>query len=316
MATKKCLVTGGAGFIGSNLVGALLDKGWEVIAYDNLSTGSTKFLEDFMNDDRFKFIKGDILDAENMCKALDGVDVVFHLAANPDVRLGAKNPKVDLEQGIIGTHRVLEAMRTAGVGEIVFSSSSTVYGEARVIPTPEDYGPLIPISMYGAAKLAAEALISAYAHTFGFRVWIFRFANIIGRHGTHGVIVDFIRKLRANKSELEILGDGRQRKSYLLVDDCVEGMLYGYEKSKESVNIYNLGSGDYVDVITIANIVCEEMGLSDVKYRFTGGDRGWKGDIPVMLLDISKIKKLGWKPKFNSADAVRIATRILLEEGV
>ncbi|MEM2205076.1 MAG: GDP-mannose 4,6-dehydratase, partial [Candidatus Hadarchaeales archaeon] len=217
----------------------------------------------------------------------------------------------DLKQNVLATFNLLEAMRACGVKRIAFSSSSTVYGEARTLPTPEDYGPLLPISLYGASKLAAEGLISAYCHTFGFRAWIFRFANIVGPRQTHGVILDFIQKLRKNPEELEILGDGNQNKSYLWVEDCVEAMLLAVERSTENPAIFNLGNTDRTTVRRVAEIVCEEMGLQP-RFRFTGGRRGWVGDVPEMLLDIAKICSLGWRPRYSSEEAVRRTVRVLL----
>jgi UDP-glucose 4-epimerase len=238
------------------------------------------------------------------------------LAANPDVKLGAEDTRVHLEQNLLATYDLLEAMRKSRVRKIAFTSTSTVYGEATVVPTPEDYGPLLPISLYGASKLACEALISSYCHTFDMQCWIYRFANIVGERGTHGVLVDFIRKLRANPDELEILGSGQQKKSYLEVSDCVEAMLHCVKGSDGQVNVFNIGSEDFVDVTEIADIVACQMGLSGVRYRYTGGidGRGWKGDVKVMLLGIDKIKKLGWKPQMGSAGAIRAAAKALLKE--
>ena len=249
-------------------------------------------------------------------KAVAGNDIVFHLAANPDVKLGAEDTRVHLEQNILATYNLLEAMRRTGVRKIAFTSTSTVYGEAKTIPTPEDYGPLIPISLYGASKLACEALISSYCHTFDMQSWIYRFANIVGERGTHGVIVDFIRKLRENPKELDILGSGRQRKSYLEVRDCTQAMIYCVEHSDEQTNIFNIGSADSVDVTGIADIVVEHMGLSEVIYNYTGGidGRGWRGDVKLMLLSIDKIEGLGWQPKHSSADSINVAVDALLKE--
>jgi len=237
--------------------------------------------------------------------------VVFHLAANPDVRAGAQKPDI-AKKDILATYNLLDAMRKKDVNKIVFSSSSTVYGETPPKPLPENYGPLLPISVYGAAKLAAEGLISSFCHTFDMQSWIFRFANVVGERGTHGVIVDFIRKLRKNPSELEILGDGKQKKNYLYVKDCVDGMLFGFDHAKDQINLFNLGSEGATQVTRIAEMVVEEMGLKDVKFRYTGGKRGWKGDVPKFRFDVSKINKLGWKAKNNSDEAVRKAIKDLL----
>ncbi len=309
----KALVTGGAGFIGSHLIDALLSKGYEVSCIDNFSSGRKEFIEH--NLEKIELYEGDLLRQEDISKAIDGCDIVFHLAANPDVRIGAIDTRTHFDNGILATYNLLEEMRKRGLNKIIFTSSSTVYGEASVIPTPENYGPLIPISLYGAAKLAAEALISSYCHTFDMEAIIYRFANVVGPRSTHGVIYDFIKKLRKNPEELEILGDGKQRKSYLYIDDCIDAMLFGMEKARERVEIFNIGSEDWVEVKEIADIVSEEMGLKP-KYRFTGGigGRGWKGDVKFMRLDISKLKNMGWKPKYGSREAIRLTAKWLIKE--
>ncbi|NYT09446.1 MAG: NAD-dependent epimerase/dehydratase family protein [Methanosarcinales archaeon] len=313
---SSILITGGAGFIGSHLLDRLLAE-HDVTVLDNFSTGRREYLEGYREESNFHLIEADLLESDSLEEALLGKEMVFHLAANPDVRLGASDSRVHLEQNIMATYNLLEAMRAAGVKKIAFTSTSTVYGEAKEVPTPEDYGPLLPISLYGASKLACEALISSYCHTFEMQSWIFRFANIVGERGTHGVLVDFIRKLRDNPGELEILGSGRQSKSYLEVNDCVEAMLQCIKGSKEQVNVFNIGSEDSVDVTQIADIVVRQMGLKDVRYRYTGGldGRGWKGDVRVMLLSLEKIKSLGWRPKGGSAQAIQIAVEALLRAG-
>ena len=312
---RSILVTGGAGFIGSHLVEALLAEN-HVTVLDNFSSGKREFLALHQDNPNFRLIEADLLLPEALEEALTGVDMVFHLAANPDVKLGAQNTRVHLEQNVLATYNLLEAMRRCGVKRIAFTSTSTVYGEATKIPTPEDYGPLLPISLYGASKLACEAQISSYCHTFEMQSWIYRFANIVGERGTHGVLVDFIRKLQENPGELEILGSGKQRKSYLEVRDCVRAMLHCVEHSDEQVNVFNVGSEDSVDVTEIANIVSRQMGLTDVRYRYTGGmdGRGWKGDVIVMQLSIEKIKKLGWTPRGGCAHAILAAVKALLKD--
>ena len=307
------LVTGGAGFIGSHLIDALLEKGNEVKCIDNFSSGRKEFIEQSM-DKGLELIEGDLLNRDDIKKALSGCDTVFHLAANPDVRLGVENTEVHLEQNIIATYNLLEEMRKADVKKIAFTSSSTVYGEAEQIPTPESYGPLIPISLYGASKLAAEGLISAYCYTFDMQSVIYRFANVVGPRSTHGVTYDFIKKLRENSHVLEILGDGSQKKSYLYISDCIDAMLFGMEKSKSKVEIFNIGSEDWVDVKKIADIVSREMGLSP-EYRFTGGvdgGRGWKGDVKIMRLSIDKLKNMGWKPEYGSKESIEMTTKWLI----
>ena len=309
----RVLVTGGAGFIGSHLIDALLEEGFDVVCFDNFSSGKKEFIEH--NLDKIELIEGDLLNREDIKEALRGCEIVFHLAANPDVRVGVVNTKVHFDNNILATYNLLEEMKGAGVKEIVFTSSSTVYGDAEKIPTPENYAPLIPISLYGASKLAAEALICSYCHTFDMEAIIYRFANVVGPRSTHGVIYDFIKKLRKNPNELEILGDGKQRKSYLYIDDCIDAMLFGMQKKEEQVEIFNIGSEDWIEVKEIADIVSEEMGLKP-EYKFTGGinGRGWKGDVKFMRLDISKLKALGWKPKYGSKEAVRMTAKWLIKE--
>jgi len=309
---NKIIVTGGAGFIGSHVVDKLLSRGNEVSVIDNLSSGRMEFIEHNLTNPDFQFIKLDLLETEKVKKTIKGADAVYHLAANPDVRLGAENTGIHLEQNIIATYNVLEAIRENKIKKIVFTSTSTVYGEAALIPTPENYGPLVPISLYGASKLACEALITSYCHTFDMKSWIFRFANIVGERSTHGIIVDFINKLKNNSNELEILGDGQQRKSYLHVSDCVDAILFAVEKSSEMANIFNIGSEDTITSSQIGELVAREMGLKSVKFAYTGGKRGWKGDVPRMLLSIEKLNALGWKPVHDSRSSVVEAIRSTL----
>ena len=313
MKNSKILVTGGAGFIGSNMVETLIDDN-EVIAFDNLSNVDDRYVKQFSDHKNFTFVKGDINDLPEM-RELDEIDAVIHLAANSDVRNGAENPSVDFRNNVEGTFKLLEFMRMREVKQILFASSSTVYGEASVMPTPEDYGPYVPISSYGASKMACEGFITAYSHYYGIKGSIFRFANIVGKNSTHGVIYDFIRKLQKNPKELEILGDGTQRKSYLYVDDCVRSMLYVHDSSK-STDIFNLGNPETTSVSRIADIVVSEMGLEDVKYNYTGGinGRGWKGDVKIAQLDVKKLTSAGWKNKLNSDEAVIQATRETIEQ--
>ena len=308
----RIMVTGGAGFIGSHIVDRLMKEDNEVIVYDNLSSGRFEFIEEHTGNKKFKFIRDDLLNFERLKKEMKDCDIVYHIAANPDVKIGAEDTKVHFEQNVKATYNVLEAMRINDIHDIIFTSTSTVYGEAEVIPTPENYGPLIPISLYGASKLAAESFIMSYVHTFDMRAVIYRFANIVGPRSTHGVIYDFVKKLRKNPNELEILGDGMQTKSYLYVEDCVDAIIFGYENRRADVEIFNIGSEDWINVKKIADIVVEEMNLRNVKYRFTGGKRGWKGDVPRMLLSINKIKSYGWKPRRNSEESVRLTARHII----
>lgn len=316
---SKVLVTGGAGFIGSHLVNCLMGMGCFVRVVDNLSSGSLENVKSWLGDSRFEFVRGDLKDSGVAEKVVDGVEVVFHLAANPEVRVAEVDPSVHFRENLLTTFNVLEAMRkseTAGL--IVFFSSSTVYGEPAVFPTCEDYGPLLPISVYGASKLGCEGLICAYCHTFAVRGLVFRLANVVGGRSGHGVIIDFVHKLQENPKELEILGDGSQSKSYLHVKDCVDAVLHSlrhFLDEKKKVEVYNVGSLDKVDVKRIAEIVGEEMGLEDLEFKFTGGvdgGRGWMGDVKTMLLSSDKLLSLGWRPKLNSEEAVRLSCCELL----
>jgi UDP-glucose 4-epimerase len=308
----KAFVTGGAGFIGSHLVDSLLKNGHSVTVYDNLSSGDKQFIQHHLHQEDFTFIKDDLLDLKRVKKEIQGHDIVFHLAANPHVRLGEKQTDLDLNQGIVATYNILEAMRHSSIKKIVFSSSSVVYGETTEFSLPETYGPTLPISMYGAGKLGAEGLISAFCGTFDFQTWIYRFANVVGARGTHGVIVDFIEKLRKNPHELEILGDGKQCKPYLYVSDCVDGILFGFSHASEKMNLFNLSCDTTTTVTRIAEMVAEEMKLNNVSFNYTGGIRGWKGDVPRFQLDAQKINTLGWKATLTSDEAVRKAIRDVL----
>ena len=309
----KAFVTGGAGFIGSHLVDKLVDRGDLVTVYDNLSSGNKEFIENHIEQNKVNLIEADLLDLERVIKEIKDHDVVFHIAANPFVRLGEKQTRLDLEQGVIVTYNILEGMRQNNIKKIVFSSSSVVYAETPPIAIPETYGPTLPISLYGAGKLGAEGLISAFCGTFGFQAWIYRFANVVGIRGTHGVIVDFIEKLNKNPKELEILGDGKQQKPYLHALDIVDGIIYGFEHSNDQINLFNLGVDSNTTVTRIAETIVEEMGLKDVKFNYTGGERGWAGDVPRFQLSTEKMKKLGWKPRYSSDEAVRKAIRETLD---
>ena len=307
----RTLVTGGAGFIGSHLVDELVRRDNQVIVYDNLSTGFKRHLETLLSNNRITLVEGELLDEERLNAAMKGADTVFHLAANADVRGGKSNTRVDLEQNIIGTHRVLEAMRINGASRIVFTSSATVYGEPDVFPTPESYAPT-QTSIYGASKLAAEAMIQAYGEYFGIKSFSFRFVSWIGERYSHGVVFDFIKKLQKNPSELEILGDGNQKKSYLHVEDGVKAIFMAMDNMPDLKNVVNLGHSDYLNVVDLADIVIQEMGLEKVDYRFTGGVRGWLGDSPFVHLDISKIRSAGFEPQVSIEDGIRRTVRYLL----
>ena len=310
----RALVTGGAGFIGSHLVDELVDAGYSVKIIDNLSSGNLALVNHQIAAGNAEFIEGDITSIDDVLQATKEVDVVFHMAANPDIRLGTQVTDTDLKQGTIATYNILEAMRINNVNKIVFASSSVVYGEDAPMPTPESFGPCLPISLYGASKVGSEGLITSWVGTFGFQAWIFRFANIIGNRGTHGVIFDFIHKLKRDNSRLEVLGNGLQEKSYMEVKDCVRGMMHIFNTSTSPINLYNLGSHDTCSVRRIAEIVVEETGCRDATIEYTGGDRGWAGDIPRAMLSIEKMLSTGYDVKYNSEAAVRHTTKCLIEE--
>lgn len=313
MSGSLAIVTGAAGGIGNHLVEELLSRGWSVKGFDNLSSGTRKNLERFEKNPKFTFVEGDVVDLPSVRKAMDGVDYVWHLAANPDIRKGTVETDLDLKQGPIATRNILEAMRERGIRDIAFSSSSVVYGFPKVFPTPEDYGPLIPESLYGASKLACEGYLTAFAATFGMRTWIFRFANVVGPGATHGVIYDFIQKIRRDPGRLEILGDGKQKKGYMWVTDCVKAMVHCTEKSSEMANIFNLASGDGMQVSDIGKMVVERMG-GKARIEYTGGSKGWPGDIPQQALSIEKLKATGFKCQYNSKQTVSMSIDVLLKE--
>ena len=310
----RALVTGGAGFIGSHLIDELVDAGYEVKIIDNLSSGDLNLISHQMEAGNVEFVQGDLTVLDDVMQATKNIDCVFHMAANPDIRLGTQITDTDLKQGTIATYNILESMRINDVKKIVFASSSVVYGEDAPMPTPENHGPCLPISLYGASKLGSEGLITSWVGTFDFQAWIFRFANIIGERGTHGVIFDFIHKLKRDNSRLEVLGNGLQEKSYMEVKDCVKAMMHIYNNQKSSINLYNLGSHDTCSVRRIAEIVVEETGCNDALIEYTGGDRGWAGDIPRAMLSIEKMLSTGYDVNYNSEAAVRHTTRCLIEE--
>lgn len=300
---KRYIVTGCAGFIGSNLVDRLLANGHHVTGIDNFTTGQRRFLDGALTHPAFRLVEIDLLDLDNLKQAFAGGDAVFHLAANADVRFGTDRPRKDLEQNTIATYNVLEAMRANGIKKISFSSTGSVYGEAPVVPTPED-GPFpIQTSLYGASKAAGEGLIAAYCEGFGFQSWIFRFVSILGERYTHGHVFDFYQKLKADATRLPVLGNGKQRKSYLYVQDCIDAILLAMDKAKDKVNIFNLGVDGYCEVNDSIGWICEELGVMP-KLEYSGGDRGWIGDNPFIFLDTKKIQALGWKPKFGIRDGV------------
>jgi UDP-glucose 4-epimerase len=300
---QNVFVTGAAGFIGSSLIDRLLADGVSVIGWDNFSTGQERFLESATKHPRFKLVRGDNLDLPALTAAMKGCDFVFHLAANADVRFGTEHPRKDLEQNTIATYNVLEAMRANGVKRIGFSSTGSTYGEAAVIPTPEDAPFPVQTSLYGASKVAGEGLISAYCEGFGYEGYIFRFVSILGERYTHGHIFDFYKQLVEHPDWLKVLGNGTQRKSYLYVQDCIDAILHVTRNAtaanaKHRTQIYNLGTAEYVQVNDSIRYICGALGLKP-ELRYTGGDRGWIGDNPFIFLDTKKIQSTGWKPKLT-----------------
>ena len=304
----KVFVTGAAGFIGSSLTDRLLAEGHQVIGWDDFSTGQESFLENACEQDHFQLIRGDNLDGEALTAAMAGSEVVFHLAANADVRFGLEHPRKDLEQNTLATLNVLEGMRANGIQSIAFSSTGSVYGEADLIPTPEDAPFPIQTSLYGASKVAGENLIQAYCEGFGFEGYIFRFVSILGERYTHGHVFDFYRQLREHPDQLRVLGDGTQRKSYLYVQDCISAILHVMKlgtgrEVKHRSQVYNLGAPDYCKVTDSIGWICEHLGI-EPKLEFTGGERGWVGDNPFIFLDTSKIQKTGWQAKVTIREGI------------
>jgi len=299
----RYFVTGCAGFIGSTLTERLLADGHTVVGYDNFSTGQRRFLATALASANFRLVRGDVLDLATLTESMNGSEFVFHLAANADVRFGTGHPSKDLEQNTIATHGVLEAMQQNGINRIAFSSSGSVYGESSTLPTPEDAPFPIQTSLYGASKSAGEGLIAAYCAGFGFQSYIFRFVSILGERYTHGHIFDFYKQLEHDSSRLRVLGNGRQRKSYLYVHDCIDAMLVAIERSNDRVNIFNLGTDTYCEVNDSIGWICEALGVTP-KIEYCGGDRGWAGDNPFLFLDTKKVRALGWRPKLTIRQGV------------
>lgn len=295
---RRALVTGGAGFIGSNLADRLLADGVEVVVYDNLSTGRREFVPA-----EAELVEADVLDRDTLARALRGCDTVFHLQANADVRHGLERPRADLEQNTIATSNVLEAMREAGVRRIVFSSTGSVYGEPEVFPTPEDAPFPVQTSLYAASKLAGEGMLGAYAHGFGFDALVFRFVSILGERYSHGHVIDFFNALRADPTRLRVLGNGKQRKSYLYVQDCVSGILTALAAHESGFAVYNLGTDESITVDESIATICAHLGVDPV-LEHTGGIRGWAGDSPLIHLDTAKIRALGWEPTATIREAI------------
>jgi UDP-glucose 4-epimerase len=294
----RAFVTGAAGFIGSNLVDRLLQTGYSVAGFDNFSTGQPNFLKGALSLSGFQLERGDLLDQGQVAQAMRGADIVFHLGANADVQFGLEHPHRDLEQNAIATWNVLEAMRANGVRRIAFSSTGSIYGEPKVFPTPEDAPFPVQTSLYGASKLAAEGLIAAYVEGFGMQAYIFRFVSILGERYTHGHVFDFYRQLKCHPERLDVLGNGRQRKSYLYVQDCLSAIMTAIDQAEDKVNIFNLGVNEYCEVNDSIGWICQHLGVKP-EIRYAGGERGWVGDSPFIFLDCSRIRRLGWIPQLN-----------------
>jgi UDP-glucose 4-epimerase len=309
-------VSGGAGFIGSHLAARLLARESlrRLVVFDNFSSGSERHLSAVKNDRRLEVVRGDLKDKDAVIAAMRGCEAVVHLAANPDIAKAVTQPDIDFWEGTYLAQNVVEAMRVTGARQLLYTSGSGVYGEDASVAFREDYGPCVPISTYGASKLACEALFAAYMHMFGITVRAFRFANVVGPRQTHGVGYDFLRKLRADPTRLPILGDGSQSKSYIHVDDVLDAVLVADESATGRFEVFNVATGDYITVREIADIACDVSGLRDVRYDFAGGDRGWKGDVPVVRFDCSKIASLGWRCRRTSAQAIRDSLIAMLSE--
>jgi UDP-glucose 4-epimerase len=314
----KAFVTGGAGFIGSHLVRRLLKSEWaeSVVIYDNFTSGQQSYLQDLTGDRQLSVVEADLKDAARVSEAMAGCDTIFHLAANPDIAKAITQPDIDFWEGTYLTQNVLEGMRQTGASRVFYTSGSGVYGEDPAVDFSENHGPCIPISTYGASKMASESLIAAYCHMFGLVGRVFRFANVVGPRQTHGVGYDFVRRLKNDPIGLRILGDGTQKKSYIHVDDVLDAIFLVAAKASKSYDVFNVATDDYVTVRQIADLAVAVAGLQpgEVRYVFSGGDRGWKGDVPVVRFDCSKIKTLGWLNRRSSSEALTDAMKAMRKE--
>jgi UDP-glucose 4-epimerase len=311
----RIFIAGGAGFIGSHMAGHYLSTTDSTVTiYDNFTSGREWHLEPHLGSPRLKIVRGDLKDIDTLKQAIAGSDRVYHYASNPDIAKAMVQPDIDFWEGTYLTQNLLEAMRQTGVPELVYASGSGVYGDVGDFPVTEDHTPMQPISPYGASKLSCEVTIHAYTHMFGIKARVFRFANVVGAHQTHGVAYDFIRRLRQNPAELSILGDGSQSKSYIHVEDIVGGIQYFVNRDSGRYSYYHLATDDYLTVREIADLVVEEMGLKSVRYVFSGGDRGWKGDVPVVRFNLAKVHDAGWSAKRTTREAMRASIQSMLSQ--
>tara|TARA_B000000460_G_C21529036_1_gene399758 strand:+ start:1699 stop:2676 length:978 start_codon:yes stop_codon:yes gene_type:complete len=311
------VITGGAGFIGSYIAEKLVENGTDTKVIDNLVTGKKENLSKCFDQDNFSFLEYDLGNLDGIEDHLSNVDILFHFAADPEVRTGYSKPEDSFEQNIVNTFNLLQKIKQSKIKKIVFASSSSVYGDAKIIPTNEEYGPLSPISHYGASKLACEAMVSSFCHNYNIEGVILRPANVIGLRGRHGLIWDLVHKLKINQDELELLGDGKQTKSFIHISDAIDGIFFSLNNLQDKVEVFNLGSEDSVEIIDVAKIVCKNMGLNEIKINLTGGvddGRGWKGDIKIAHLDITKLKNSGWIPKLSSINAADITSQEIIKE--
>ena len=311
------VITGGAGFIGSYIAEKLVENGTDTKVIDNLVTGKKENLSKCFDQDNFSFLEYDLGNLDGIENHLGDVDILFHFAADPEVRTGYSKPEDSFEQNIVNTFNLLQKIKQSKIKKIVFASSSSVYGDAKIIPTNEEYGPLSPISHYGASKLACEAMVSSFCHNYNIEGVILRLANVIGLRGRHGLIWDLVHKLKINQDELELLGDGKQTKSFIHISDAIDGIFFSLNNLQDKVEVFNLGSEDSVEIMDVAKIVCKNMGLNEIKINLTGGvddGRGWKGDIKIAHLDISKLKNLGWQPKLSSLEAADVTSQEIIDE--
>jgi len=311
------VITGGAGFIGSYIAEKLVENGTDTKVIDNLVTGKKENLSKCFDQDNFSFLEYDLGNLDGIGDHLGDADILFHFAADPEVRTGYSKPEDSFEQNIVNTFNLLQKIKQSKIKKIVFASSSSVYGDAKIIPTNEEYGPLSPISHYGASKLACEAMVSSFCHNYNIEGVILRPANVIGLRGRHGLIWDLVHKLKINQDELELLGDGKQTKSFIHISDAIDGIFFSLNNLQDKVEVFNLGSEDSVEIMDVAKIVCKNMGLNEIKINLTGGvddGRGWKGDIRIAHLDITKLKNSGWIPKLSSINAADITSHEIIKE--